>query len=228
MMGSHQMPFMWLALLVVVSSPGCTKIITEASSGHDSDETTGNMTGSSSSSGSDATTSDPSTSAGSTEAGTATSSTADTTSVTGSPATTTSGTIETSTTDVETTTGIERCPDPEIPGIPFTPECEYDFSGIDQLYCGGSCSPVPPPNCQKEDADLLCKLRLRSETAYAESYQELDVIDAPGFCCFGVEGPDAVSVGPFPMWGVPNVMCLDPVSILNHGGPAVQNVVCAD
>lgn len=115
-----------------------------------------------------------------------------------------------------------------IEGIPCTEDCELDFSNVTQLYCAGACSPVPPDGCQIEDADLLCRLRLRSPTAYAESYAELDVVDAPGFCCFGFEGPDAVELGPWPAWGVDQSVCFDPVSIKYLGASAVQDVVCKD
>ena len=112
--------------------------------------------------------------------------------------------------------------------MPCTEECEPDFSGVTQLYCTNTCSPIPPVGCQIEDADLLCRLRLRSPTAYAESYEEFDVVDAPGFCCFGYEGPDSITVGPWPAWGVEQTLCFDPVSVKYLGGSAVQNVVCKD
>ena len=137
-------------------------------------------------------------------------------------------TTSSSSSDSDASTGPEPCCDPILRGVPCTPECEHDFSEITQLYCANTCSPVPPVGCQIEDADLLCRLRLRSPTAYAESYEQHDVTDAPGFCCTGFEGPDSVTVGPWPAWGVEQPMCFDPVSVKYLGGSAVQNVVCKD
>ncbi|MCA9181310.1 MAG: hypothetical protein KDA51_07645, partial [Planctomycetales bacterium] len=77
------------------------------------------------------------------------------------------------------------------------------------------------------DADLLCKLKLRSPAAYATNWTTYDATDKPGFCCFGFESENAVALGPWPAWGVDIEMCYEPVSLVSLGGTAIQEVECA-
>ena len=155
----------------------------------------------------------------------ATSSTAETMSSTEPAASSSSTTVES--TGMHTTGGEVPCCEPLVDGLPCTDECEHDFADVPQLYCQGTCSPNHPNSCQKEDADLLCKLKLRSPNAYATNWTTYDATDKPGFCCFGFESENAVALGPWPAWGVDIEMCYEPVSLVSHGGTAIQEVECA-
>ncbi len=59
--------------------------------------------------------------------------------------------------------------------------CRYDFSGIQQLYCGGACDYGGAPGCDQADADVLCKLITDNPDSEASSYYVESALSEPGF-----------------------------------------------
>lgn len=101
--------------------------------------------------------------------------------------------------------------------------CVYDFSGITQLYCNGSCTWAGADSCDQADADIFCKLVTGDSTSVANSYSVVAALDAPGFSCPGY-GND---LGAMPGFGVNVDVWYQDTSILaNHG--AGQVVTAAD
>jgi hypothetical protein len=107
--------------------------------------------------------------------------------------------------------------------------CRFDFSGVTQLFCNGSCSWAGPTGCDQGDATLLCRLKTDNPNAFAVSFQVATAAAAPGFSCA------PVGLGQI----VPNMAgrtngLLFPVRYENssllgtHGaGLVVTNVVCS-
>ncbi|MBX7078208.1 MAG: hypothetical protein K1X88_03405 [Nannocystaceae bacterium] len=115
----------------------------------------------------------------------------------------------------------EQC-DPGV-ALPYQnfdcgPACVYDFSGITQLYCNGSCSWAGADSCDQGDADIFCKLVTGDSTSTANSYSVVTALDAPGFSCPGY-GND---LGTMPGFGVNVDVWYQDTSILaNHGAGQV-------
>lgn len=107
-----------------------------------------------------------------------------------------------------------------MPGVPCIldgEECVLDFEGVDQLFCNGTCSPVDPIDCQDGDADLLCRVKTRNPNAKAVGWEwQDDPNPAPGFSCAEFDA-DCIEVGPWPEWGVDQVLCFNPTTIPLNG-----------
>ena len=81
--------------------------------------------------------------------------------------------------------GEERDP----PSSPFSTvdvdelTCRWDFSEVEQLFCGSGCSWAGGFGCDSADADVFCKLRTGNPDSVAESYTITTTLSAPGFPC---------------------------------------------
>ena len=114
--------------------------------------------------------------------------------------------------------------------------CRYDFSGLEQLYCSGTCGNWggDPDGCDQGDADAFCKLKMDNPLSTATSFDVGTALDAPGVCCppptIAPGGLGCVDLGTFTDRGVDlNVSVHDTSVLSNHGGGAiVHNVVCTD
>ncbi|MBK6921163.1 MAG: hypothetical protein IPH07_27450 [Deltaproteobacteria bacterium] len=102
--------------------------------------------------------------------------------------------------------------------------CVYDFSGITQLYCNGSCSWAGADSCDQADADIYCQLVTGDSTSTASSFQVVTALDAPGFACPSY----GTNLGTMPGFGVNVSVWYQDSSILaNHGGgEVIANAVC--
>jgi hypothetical protein len=91
--------------------------------------------------------------------------------------------------------------------------CKFDFSKVNQLYCGGSCTWAGTTGCDQADADLLCKLKLGSATATASAFVLGAPQNAPGFTCptYGID------LGPMPEYGVSQHVYYHPISVARAG-----------
>ena len=121
----------------------------------------------------------------------------------------------------------------EPPPGPFThllvdsQTCRWDFSGVSQLYCNGSCSWAGGSDCDQDDADLFCQLIMDNENSTATSYSMLTALAEPGIPCnhstYGaaISGVDR---------GVGITMTWQDSSILaNHGpGTVITDPVCTN
>jgi hypothetical protein len=132
---------------------------------------------------------------------------------------------------------LEQDEEYEPPPGPFTnllvdsQTCRWDFSGVSQLYCGGTCTWAGGSDCQKEDADILCKLITDNPNSTATSWDGYPnfntALAGPGVPCsltgFGVlvSGLDR---------GTGVAVTWQDFSILsNHGfGKVVANPVCTN
>lgn len=74
-------------------------------------------------------------------------------------------------------------PSPSVSVDPTT--CRYDFSGIRQLYCVGSCGSWDGmDDCGQGDADDLCRLMTGNPNSTATNWgTELTPLLGPGICC---------------------------------------------
>ncbi|MEE2750699.1 MAG: MopE-related protein [Myxococcota bacterium] len=61
--------------------------------------------------------------------------------------------------------------------------CRWDFSGVNQLYCNGSCSWAGGSGCDQSDADILCKLVTDNENSVATSWTNTTALAESGFPC---------------------------------------------
>lgn len=102
--------------------------------------------------------------------------------------------------------------------------CVYDFSGLTQLYCNGSCSWAGATDCDQADADIFCQLTTGDSTSTASSYQVVPALDAAGFSCPSY----GTNLGTMPGFGVNVSVWYQDTSILaNHGsGNVIVNAVC--
>ena len=125
-------------------------------------------------------------------------------------------------------TASEQC-DPEDQ-LPFDnvecadDTCLYDFGGIPQLYCNGTCSWAGGYGCDQADADVLCQLVTGDASSTASDYDLAYTQNAPGFACPGV----GVNMGTMPEFGVNlTVWYQDFNLIATHGaGVVVVNPTC--
>lgn len=103
--------------------------------------------------------------------------------------------------------------------------CLFDFSGIGQLYCNGTCTWAGVDSCDQADADIYCKLFTGDSTSVANSFSVVTALDAPGFACPGY----GTNLGALPAFGVNVSVWYQDTSILaNHGaGSVVAQVDCS-
>ena len=106
-------------------------------------------------------------------------------------------------------------------------ECNFDFSGVTQLYCNGSCSWAGVTSCDQADADVFCRLRLGDPQAVATSFSVVAALPEPGFPCAPFGFGD-VDIGPMPEYGVGSHVRYQTTNIAaNHGsGVVVTQPVC--
>ena len=71
--------------------------------------------------------------------------------------------------------------------------CRWDFAGINQLYCNGSCTWAGGSSCDRADADILCKLLTDNPASTAISWTDTVALSEPGFSCPGHGGTINVS-----------------------------------
>jgi len=120
--------------------------------------------------------------------------------------------------------------------VPLDPQtCRYDFSGINQLYCNGTCGNWGGGSgCDQGDADVLCKLKMDNPLSTATSYQTATAMAAPGICCPPPTWPPGnsgcVDLGVLSSRGVStNVSVHDTDVLASHGaGTVVTNVQCTN
>ena len=78
----------------------------------------------------------------------------------------------------------EHCDgDPGLAGVGCTTDCLYDFSGVNQLYCNGSCTWAGAQDCDQADADIFCQLTTGDPDSVATSFSVMIALDEPGFAC---------------------------------------------
>jgi hypothetical protein len=95
--------------------------------------------------------------------------------------------------------------------------CRWDFSGINQLYCNGSCTWAGGSSCDQADADILCKLKTDNPSSTATSWTATTALGEHGFSCPGYGGTLNVSGR-----GVSVTVHYQDTSIVaNHGGGSV-------
>jgi hypothetical protein len=61
--------------------------------------------------------------------------------------------------------------------------CRWDFDGVRQLYCNGSCSWAGASSCDAADADILCQLLTDNPASTAISWTDTTALDEGGFAC---------------------------------------------
>jgi cysteine-rich repeat protein len=114
--------------------------------------------------------------------------------------------------------------------------CRYDFSGISQIYCAGTCGNWGGGDgCQQEDADVLCKLKTDNPNSTAISFKTGGSLAAPGICCPPptLDDPrllDCVPLGVLEDRGVQTPVAVHDTDLLStHGsGQVVFDVVCTE
>jgi cysteine-rich repeat protein len=120
----------------------------------------------------------------------------------------------------------EHCdPDSGFASAPCSTDCLFDFSGINQLYCNGTCTWAGGDSCDQADADIYCKLITGDPDSVATDFDIVVALDEPGFSCPNFAG---VNLGPLPEFGVDvDVWFQDSSILLNHGaGSVVTNASC--
>jgi hypothetical protein len=120
--------------------------------------------------------------------------------------------------------GEEADPDPGYSYISLDSTCRWDFSGIHQLYCNGSCTWAGSSSCDQADADILCKLLMDNPASTAISWTATTALAEPGFSCPGygttINTDRGVSV---------SVWYQDSSILGNHGpGAVVAYPVCTN
>ncbi len=102
--------------------------------------------------------------------------------------------------------------------------CRWDFSEVEQLFCGSGCSWAGGFGCDSEDADVFCKLRTGNPDSTAISYTIGTTMSAPGFPC--PSGYPTV----YTDRGVDGVVYYTDLNLLTtHGvGDVITNPVCTD
>jgi hypothetical protein len=108
--------------------------------------------------------------------------------------------------------------------------CRYDFSSIRQLYCANNCSWGGAAGCQKDDADIFCKIKTGNPASLATDFQTGQAIAAPGLCC---PSADPAMTGCTQLGVLINRGVMLPVSVheinlrTTHGtGQVVFDVIC--
>jgi hypothetical protein len=106
-------------------------------------------------------------------------------------------------------------------------ECKFDFSGVTQLYCNGTCSWGGAQGCDQADADIFCKLKTGSTTSTATAFTTGVATAQPGFCCPG--GGYGQNLGTMPEYGVNLNVWYQGTSLqANHGsGTVITSVTCS-
>ena len=104
--------------------------------------------------------------------------------------------------------------------------CRYDFSGMTQLYCSGTCTWGGDAGCDQADADIFCKLKTANPFSTASAFTTGTSSAAAGFSCptYGT------NLGPMPVRGVNVDVWYQDTSILaNHGaGTVISSVTCTN
>lgn len=101
--------------------------------------------------------------------------------------------------------------------------CRWDFSGVTQFYCNGTCSFVGGDGCDQADADVFCKLITDNPASTATNFTVEIALDEPGFACpnFGTPIVQDRVAQPV-LWREPSVLA-------NHGaGSVITNPVCTN
>jgi cysteine-rich repeat protein len=103
--------------------------------------------------------------------------------------------------------------------------CLYDFSGITQLYCNGTCTWAGNQDCDQADADIYCKLVTGNPNSVANSFLLNVASDQPGFSCPSY----GTNLGSLPAFGVNvDVWYQDSSILATHGaGIVVTQVSCS-
>ncbi len=73
--------------------------------------------------------------------------------------------------------------DSPTPEVPCTSDCKYDFTGVKQMYCFGTCSWVWPNGCDQGDADLFCRMLTGNPNSVAMDYEVVEALDTSGLAC---------------------------------------------
>lgn len=106
-----------------------------------------------------------------------------------------------------------------------TGTCRWDFSGVEQLYCNGSCTWAGGSGCDQADADILCKLVTDNPGATAISWTATTALPQEGFPCTPLGYGSTINVSGR---GVSVPVSWQDASILgNHGpGDVVAYPIC--
>ncbi len=108
--------------------------------------------------------------------------------------------------------------------------CRWDFSGVQQLYCNGSCTWSGASGCQQAEADILCKLITDNPASTATSWTATTALAQPGFSCAPLNYGTVINVSGrgLPSFGF-NIRYQDSSILANHGaGDVVAYPVCTD
>ncbi len=108
--------------------------------------------------------------------------------------------------------------------------CRWDFSGVQQLYCNGSCTWSGASGCQQAEADILCKLITDNPASTATSWTATTALAQPGFSCAPLGYGTVINVNGrgLPSFGF-NIRYQDSSILANHGaGDVVAYPVCTD
>ena len=105
-------------------------------------------------------------------------------------------------------------------------ECKFDFSGVPQLYCNGTCTWGGAQGCDQADADIYCKLIMGSSTSTATSFTTGVAKAVGGFPC--PNGSYGTNLGTMPEYGVNVPVYYQGTSLAaNHGsGTVISTAVC--
>ena len=114
---------------------------------------------------------------------------------------------------------------------PVDPEtCRWDFSAINQLYCGGFCDWAGEFGCDDADADILCKLKMDNPDSVATAYTILPApMSEAGFPSSRCGAAAGLGVAIYTDRGVPDVRFQDESLLTVHGaGNVVAFPTCTD
>jgi hypothetical protein len=111
--------------------------------------------------------------------------------------------------------------------------CRYDFSGINQLSCAGTCGAWGGGDgCQQADADAFCKLKTGNPNSTASNFVVGLATATPGICCPTVDPyvTGCVPLGSFANRGVTQPVSVHDTSLSStHGrGAVITDVVCTN
>ncbi len=120
--------------------------------------------------------------------------------------------------------GEEVDPDPGYSYISLDSSCRWDFSGINQLYCNGSCTWAGSSDCDQSDANILCQLLMDNPASTAVSWTSTTALSEPGFSCPGYGGTISTDRGVSV-----SVWYQDSSILATHGpGNVIAYPVCTD
>jgi cysteine-rich repeat protein len=110
--------------------------------------------------------------------------------------------------------------------------CRFDFSGINQLFCAGTCGTWGGGNgCQQADADAFCKLKTGDPISVATSFTVGNATATPGICCPSVDPATTgcTPLGTFDDRGVALLVSVHETSLSSTHGPGqvITNVICS-